>query len=92
MAVFSMKVPILEQEEEKLVTVPSVSWQQFKTIEVQLQGNHAVKLAYLAGVLEIMSPIGDKHEYVRGYLRSFRSPTFLKSRGSGGVSAFHIIT
>ncbi|MFM6002241.1 MAG: Uma2 family endonuclease, partial [Sphaerospermopsis kisseleviana] len=60
-----MTVPLLEQETEKLITVPGVSWQQFKTIEVQLEENHAVKLAYLAGVLEIMSPIGDKHEYVK---------------------------
>ena len=80
MAVFSMKVPILEQEEEKLVTVPSVSWQQFKTIEVQLQENHAVKLAYLAGVLEIMSPIGDKHEYVKKTL-SYLLEAYMRHKG-----------
>jgi Uma2 family endonuclease len=75
-----MTVPLLEQETEKLITVPGVSWQQFKTIEVQLAENHAVKLAYLAGVLEIMSPIGDKHEYVKKTL-SYLLEAYMRYKG-----------
>ncbi|GCL37209.1 hypothetical protein SR1949_23160 [Sphaerospermopsis reniformis] len=75
-----MTVPLLEQETEKLITVPGVSWQQFKTIEVQLEENHAVKLAYLAGVLEIMSPIGDKHEYVKKTL-SYLLEAYMRYKG-----------
>jgi len=62
-----MIVPLLEQPtvEEKLVTLNGVSWEQFKTIEAELQDNPNVRLSYLAGRLEIMSPIGDLHELVK---------------------------
>lgn len=61
-----MSIPLIDQPtEEKLVTLKDVSWEQFKGIEGHLQDNHNVKLTYLSGVLEIMSPIGDKHEKVK---------------------------
>jgi Uma2 family endonuclease len=61
-----MSIPLVEQPtEEKLVTLKDVSWEQFKGIETQLQENRNVRLSYLSGILEIMSPIGDKHEKVK---------------------------
>ncbi len=45
-----------------------ISWEQFKAIEAQLENNRGVRLAYLAGVMEIMSPIGDYHEYIKSTL------------------------
>jgi Uma2 family endonuclease len=64
-----MSVQVLDQPlEEKVVTLVGVSWEQFKAIEAPLLDNREVKLTYLAGVLEIMSPIGDKHEYVKSTL------------------------
>ncbi|HEY9803794.1 MAG TPA: Uma2 family endonuclease [Leptolyngbyaceae cyanobacterium] len=61
-----MSIPLVDQPtEEKLVTLKDVSWEQFKGIEGHLQDNHSVKLTYLSGVLEIMSPVGDKHEKVK---------------------------
>ncbi|MCC5602705.1 Uma2 family endonuclease [Nostoc favosum] len=61
-----MSIPLLDQPtEEKLVTLKDVSWEQFKGIEAQLQDNRNVRLFYLSGILEIMSPIGDKHEKVK---------------------------
>ncbi|MBN3896889.1 MAG: Uma2 family endonuclease [Nostoc sp. NOS(2021)] len=61
-----MSIPLVEQPtEEKLVTLKDVSWEQFKGIEAQLQDNRNVRLSYLSGILEIMSPIGDKHEKVK---------------------------
>ncbi|MCC5665955.1 Uma2 family endonuclease [Nostoc sp. CHAB 5784] len=61
-----MSIPLVEQPtEEKLVTLKNVSWDQFKGIETQLQENRNVRLSYLSGILEIMSPIGDKHEKVK---------------------------
>jgi len=51
--------------EEKLVTLPNIAWEQFKGIESQLENNQAIKLTYLKGVLEIVSPIGEKHEEVK---------------------------
>jgi Uma2 family endonuclease len=64
-----MSVQILDQPlSEKVVTLVDVSWEQFKAIETPLLDNRQVKLTYLAGVLEIMAPIGDKHEYVKSTL------------------------
>ncbi|MEH2201353.1 Uma2 family endonuclease [Nostoc sp.] len=67
-----MSIPLLDHPiQEKLVTVANVSWEEFKGIEAQLKDNRNVRLSYLSGILEIMSPIGDKHEYVKttlGYL------------------------
>jgi Uma2 family endonuclease len=64
-----MSIPLVEQStEEKLVTLKNVSWEQFKGIEAHLQDNRNVRLSYLSGVLEIMSPIGEKHEEVKSTL------------------------
>ena len=54
--------------EEKLVTLPNITWEQFKEIESQLEDNRAVRLTYLKGVLEIVSPIGEKHKEVKSTL------------------------
>jgi hypothetical protein len=52
-----MSIPVVEQPiEEKLVTLKDVSWEQFKGIETQLQKTRNVRLYYLSGILEIMSP------------------------------------
>lgn len=57
--------PANQRLEEKLVTLHGLTWERFKAIEVNLEGIRDVRLSYLAGVLEIMSPIGDKHETVK---------------------------
>ena len=54
--------------EEKLVTLPNITWEQFKGIESQLEKNRAVRLTYLKGDLEILSPIGEQHEEVKSTL------------------------
>ena len=68
-----MTASILEKQShqpllERNVTISGVTWEQFKTIEAQLENNPTVKLTYLAGVLEIMSPIGPEHEYIKSTL------------------------
>lgn len=68
-----MSIPLLDKPahqptEEKLVTLHGISWEQFKAIEAQLEKNRGVRLVYLAGAMEIMSPIGDKHEYIKSTL------------------------
>ena len=57
--------PYNQRLEEKLVTLHGITWERFKAIEANLEGIRDVRLSYLAGVLEIMSPIGDKHETVK---------------------------
>jgi Uma2 family endonuclease len=64
-----MSIPLVDTPiEEKLVTLYDVSWEQFKGIEAQLKDNRNVRLSYLSGLLEIMSPIGEKHESVKSTL------------------------
>jgi Uma2 family endonuclease len=65
-----MSVSLLDQQalppqDERLVTLPFITWEQFKAIEAQLQNNRGVRLTYLSGVMEIMSPIGGRHERVK---------------------------
>lgn len=60
--------PSRKPTEEKLVTLYGISWEKFKVIEAQLEDNRDVKLSYLSGVLEIMSPVGEEHEYIKSTL------------------------
>jgi len=65
-----MSIPLLDKpasqpKEEKLITLYGITWAQFKAIEEQLENNREVRLSYLVGVMEIMSPIGDRHERVK---------------------------
>lgn len=57
--------PAHQPTEEKRVTLYGISWKKFKAIEAQLEDNRDVRLFYLSGVLEIMSPIGEEHEYIK---------------------------
>ncbi|PHJ66138.1 hypothetical protein VF14_16345 [Nostoc linckia z18] len=86
-----MSIPLLDQPiEEKLVTLKDISWQQFKGIEAQLLDNHNVRLSYLSGMLEIMSPIGEEHEFVKrtlGYLlEAYMRELGIRFYGRGGYT------
>lgn len=64
-----MSIPVVHTPvEEKIVTLYDISWEQFKGIEAQLKGNRNVRLSYLSGLLEIMSPVGEEHENVKSTL------------------------
>jgi Uma2 family endonuclease len=76
--------------EEKLVTLRDVTWEQFKAIEAQLIDHRSVRLSYLSGILEIMSPVGPLHEYVKSTL-GLLLETYMKVLGirfyrSGGFT------
>lgn len=89
-----MNTPLLDRPfqplEEKLVTLLNINWEQFKAIEAQLENNRGVRLTYLAGVMEIMSPIGDQHEYVKrtlGYLlEAYMREKSIRFYGRGGFT------
>lgn len=53
---------------EGVSTLYNVTWEQFQTIDATLDRSHGVKLSYLNGTLEIMSPIGEEHESVKSTL------------------------
>ena len=65
MSVSLLNQQALPPQDERLVTLHDISWEQFKAIEAQLQNNRGVRLTYLSGVMEIMSPIGGRHERVK---------------------------
>jgi Uma2 family endonuclease len=76
-----MSISIIDQPtEEKLVTLKDISWEQFKGIEAHLQENRNVRLSYLSGILEIMSPIGEKHERVKSTL-GLLLDTYMRVKG-----------
>ncbi|MEH1925367.1 Uma2 family endonuclease [Nostoc sp.] len=86
-----MSIPLLDYPiQEKLVTVADVSWEEFKAIEAQLKDNRNVRLSYLSGILEIMSPIGEKHEEVKttlGYLlEAYMRELGIRFYGRGGFT------
>ena len=86
-----MSIPLLNHPiQEKLVTLTDVSWEEFKGIEAQLKNNRSVRLSYLSGILEIMSPIGEKHEYVKrtlGYLlEAYMRELGIRFYGRGGFT------
>ena len=47
---------------DRCVTLHSVSWEQFETIESALEGIAGVRLTYLDGILDIMTPLSPEHE------------------------------
>jgi Uma2 family endonuclease len=53
---------------EGVSTLYNISWEQFKAIDAALEEQKGVKLSYLNGLLEIMSPIGPEHESVKSTL------------------------
>jgi Uma2 family endonuclease len=90
-----MTTPLLFKPESpptvpSLVTLHGISWEKFKVISAQLEDNPEVRLTYLAGVLEIMSPIGDRHEYVKttmGYLlEAYMRELGIRFYGRGGFT------
>jgi Uma2 family endonuclease len=72
--------PSRQPTEEKLVTLYGITWEKFKAIEAQLEDNRDVKLSYLSGVLEIMSPIGEEHEYIKRTL-GLLLEAYMKEKG-----------
>ncbi len=86
-----MNISLLDRAtEEKLVTLRDVTWEQFKGIEAQLIDNRSVRLSYLSGILEIMSPVGPLHEYVKrtlGYLlEAYMKVNGMRFYGKGGFT------
>ncbi|HEY9701139.1 MAG TPA: Uma2 family endonuclease [Allocoleopsis sp.] len=70
----------LATESSKIMTLYNISWLQFKTIDLQLENNKSVKLSYLDGIMEIMSPVSRKHEYMKSTL-GLLLETYMREKG-----------
>lgn len=71
---------LTSEPQETLLTLYDISWEQFKGIEAQLESKREVRLTYLAGVMEIMSPIGDRHERLKKTL-SYLLEAYMRQKG-----------
>ena len=60
-----MNPQILEKplsDSSQCITLYDVSWEKFEAIESALEGFADVRLVYLDGTLDIMTPLSDEHE------------------------------
>lgn len=60
-----MNPQILEKplsDSTQCITLYDVSWEKFEAIESALEGFAGVRLVYLDGTLDIMTPLSDEHE------------------------------
>ena len=48
--------------EERRVLIQPCSWERFGQLSALFPDHHSVRLTFIDGVLEIMSPIGERHE------------------------------
>jgi Uma2 family endonuclease len=75
----------IEEIETRVITLGNISWERFKTIDDGFDEIRSIRLTYLDGVLEIMAPVGSKHEDVKrtlcylleAYMREKGLPTVL---------------
>jgi len=90
-----MSTQVLEKPVDRTVgantvTLSNIGWSHFKAIEACFQGIRGVKLSYLAGVLEIMSPISRQHERIKktlGYLlETYMRETGIRFYGCGSFT------
>lgn len=72
--------PASQSTSEGVSTLYGISWEQFKTIDSLLDDRQGVKLSYLHGILEIMSPIGPEHESIKSTL-GLLLEAYLRERG-----------
>jgi len=65
---------------ETIMALGGISWERFNQIESSFDGVDSLKLTYLRGVLEIMSPVGEEHEYVKSTIGNLLE-TFMRKAG-----------
>lgn len=57
-----LEKPTLETTPGTCLTLYGVSWEQFEAIDAVLADFPEIRLTYLDGILDIMSPLSDEHE------------------------------
>ncbi|CBN58820.1 MULTISPECIES: Uma2 family endonuclease [Kamptonema] len=67
-----MNPQILEKplsNSSQCITLYDVSWERFEAIESALEGFAGVRLVYLDGILDIMTPLSEEHEDGKSTIR-----------------------
>lgn len=72
--------PDLQLPEAQVITLRGVSWQRFQTIAQSFADIGSVRLTFIDGLLEIMSPIGPLHERLKSTL-CLLLETYLREKG-----------
>lgn len=67
-------------DRESIITLGDISWERFQAIKASFQGLQAVRLFYLGGVLEIISPPSRKHERIKSTL-GLLLEAYMKEKG-----------
>lgn len=86
-----LNTPISPPQADGVSTLYGLTWEDFEDFEARLnRGGNRVKLSYLLGVLEIVSPIGSDHEAVKRTLNLLLE-TYMREKGirfyaSGGFT------
>ena len=70
----------IEETKEDVITLGNITWERFQTIESGFDGIRSVRLTYLDGVLEIMAPVGPKHEDIKRTL-CYLLEAYMKEKG-----------
>ncbi|MBO1350151.1 MAG: Uma2 family endonuclease [Hormoscilla sp. GUM202] len=71
---------VSQADQESIITLGDITWDRFQAIKASFQGLLAVRLFYLAGVLEIISSPSRKHERIKSTL-GLLLEAYMKEKG-----------
>jgi len=72
--------PVSQADRESTIALGDITWERFQAIKASFDGVQAVRLFYLAGVLEIISPPSRKHEQIKTTL-GLLLEAYMKEKG-----------
>ncbi|MGK7905448.1 MAG: Uma2 family endonuclease [Hormoscilla sp.] len=76
----TLRKQVSQADQDSSIALGDISWERFQAIKASFQGLQAVRLFYLAGVLEIISPPSRKHERIKSTLGSLLE-AYMKEQG-----------
>lgn len=89
-ALLDRSAPQRSEVDERRVLIKHCSWQRYQQLSALFPNNKSVRLTYIDGVLEIMSPIGERHERIKrtaGYfVETYCQLKGLRYYGRGGFT------
>ncbi len=81
--------PVRAMEEQRIL-LEGISWARFQQLSACFQDTRAVRLTYVDGRLEIVSPVGSEHEHrkrsISYLLEAYMEHTGIRFYGRGGFT------